>query len=174
MTTAIAITFALFCVLCAGAVILGLPGIWAMAVAALIVEFTAPEVLTWWTVGGLFVVAVLGELVETLAGSLGAKSRGASKRAMVAAAIGGLVGALLGTVLIPIPVVGTVLGSAIGAGLFAVGFEITLIDRRRLRHLTNVGVATAIGRLFAVVIKGAMAVMAALVAVAAVLYWAIF
>jgi uncharacterized protein YqgC (DUF456 family) len=170
MTLAIAIGFGLFCVLCAFAVLVGLPGIFAMGLVALIVEWVAPELMSWWAIGGILGIAVLGEVIETLAGSLGAKAKGASNRAMFAAAVGGIAGAILGTFLIPIPVVGTVLGSALGAGLAAVGMELTLVDRRSVKHLGGVGAATAIGRLFAVVIKGVLAALACLVAIAAMIF----
>ena len=186
MTLTIAIGFGLFCVLCAFAVLVGLPGIFAMGLVALIVEWVTPELMSWWAIGGILGIAVLGEVIETLAGSLGAKAKGASNRAMFAAAVGsfasvndqavfaaavgGIAGAILGTFLIPIPVVGTVLGSALGAGLAAVGMELTLVDRRSVKHLGGVGAATAIGRLFAVVIKGVLAALACLVAIAAMIF----
>lgn len=160
MTLTIAIVFGVFSAVAALSVLIGLPGIWAMALASLIVEWTAPELMSWWAIGGLLAIAVIGEVIETVAGSVGAKARGASNRAMIAAAFGGIVGGIAGTLLIPVPVVGTIVGSALGAGIAAVALELTLIDRRDLKHLSGVGIATAIGRLLAVVIKSVLAVVA--------------
>lgn len=75
--------------------------------------------LGWWTLGIVLALAVLGELIETLAASVGAKAVGGSKRGAMLALIGGIVGAIAGTVLLTIPVAGTLIGAAIGAGGFA-------------------------------------------------------
>lgn len=170
MTLTIAILFGVFSAVSAVSVLIGLPGIWAMALVSLIVELIEPELLSWWAIGGLIFIAVFGEIVETLAGSVGAKAKGASNRAMIAAAVGGIVGGIVGTFAIPVPVVGTIIGSALGAGAFAVALEVTLADRRRWRHLGAVGVATAIGRLIAVVIKSVLAVVALFVVLGSLIF----
>ena len=65
----------------------------------------------------LLVLALVGELLEFLAGALGTKAAGGSKRAAALSIVGAVAGALLGTFVIPIPIVGTLIGAAVGAGL---------------------------------------------------------
>ena len=63
------------------------------------------------------VLALIGEIVEFLAGAGGAKKAGASWRAAAAAIAGAMFGAVFGTVMLPFPVLGTILGGCFGAGL---------------------------------------------------------
>ena len=67
----------------------------------------------------LLALALLGELVEFLAGALGSKAVGGSKRGAAISIVTALAGAIGGTFLIPVPIVGTLLGAALGAGLGA-------------------------------------------------------
>ena len=102
---------------------LQMPGNW------LIVAATAA--FAWWRWGAeswsygsttlltLLGLALLGELVEFLAGALGSKAVGGSKRGAAISIVTALAGAIGGTFLIPVPIVGTLLGAALGAGLGA-------------------------------------------------------
>jgi len=105
---------------------LQLPGTWlivgATAVAAWITWDSG--VLTWWVLATLLLMALLGELVEFLAGAVGAKNAGATKTAVGLSIIGGVAGAVLGTFLLPIPIVGTLIGAAVGAGLGSMGGDL--------------------------------------------------
>jgi uncharacterized protein YqgC (DUF456 family) len=74
----------------------------------------------WKTVVALLVLALLGELVELLAGALGVARAGGSKRgaamALVGSILGGLVGAVVG---LPVPLVGSLVAALLFAGLGA-------------------------------------------------------
>ncbi len=70
-----------------------------------------------WTLIAIAVLAALGELIEFLGGTVGARKAGASWRASFAGILGAIAGALFGTVLFPVPIVGTVVGACLGVGL---------------------------------------------------------
>lgn len=170
MELTIAILFTLSNILAVFAVLLALPGTWVMVLTAIGINLVFPEMsmFSWWTIGVAAALALLGEVLELLAGAAGAKAMGASKRSVFASIVGGITGAILGTFLLPIPVLGTILGSALGAGAGAVVFEFTIADRRNLRHLRGIGTGAFTGRLLATVLKGGVAVlMAILLSVAA-------
>ena len=63
------------------------------------------------------VLALIGEIIEFVAGAGGAKKAGAGWLAAGAAIFGAMFGAVFGTVFIPFPIFGTVLGGCFGAGL---------------------------------------------------------
>jgi uncharacterized protein YqgC (DUF456 family) len=100
-----------------------LPGNWLMVITTVF--------FAWWQAERdmfgaavlvvIFLLAILGELVELAAGYLGVKTTGGSRRASIAAVGGAITGAILATFLIPIPIIGTLLGACggacIGAGL---------------------------------------------------------
>jgi uncharacterized protein len=109
----------LFTLLGLGAVattLIGLPGAWLLLALAVLVEIFVP-MFGWGAIGIAALLAVIGEVVETLAGAAGTRAGGGSSRGMIGAIIGGLVGGIAFTGLIPIPVVGTLVGAA--AGTFA-------------------------------------------------------
>ena len=109
--------------------LLGLPGSWVIAVTAAAHAWFAPQAsapqIAWLTVGILFALAVLGELLEAGASAAGVSRVGASRRAKVYAVLGSLIGGVVGAIIgLPIPVVGPLLaavlfgaiGAAVGAG----------------------------------------------------------
>jgi hypothetical protein len=157
-------------------VVLGLPGTWLMVASTLLVA--------WWRHGegtagsgsmfgtpllvAIGVLALLGEVLEFLAGVIGSKSTGGSQRGALGALAGALVGGIAGTVLIPLPVVGSLLGACAGAALGALGLE--LHSGRALRASLWSGVGAGAGRFAGTVIKTAVgALIWVLVAVAA--FW---
>ncbi|MDX2116533.1 MAG: DUF456 domain-containing protein [Planctomycetota bacterium] len=164
MSTLAAVMLGCFSALGVALTLLGLPGIWLMVLAALGVEAWRPELLSWTAIGTAAGLALAAEVAEFLAGAVGARKAGGSRRAALAAVAGGIVGGLVGTVAIPIPVVGTVLGAALGSGLAAAVGELTL-EGKTLRDVRAVGVGAFIGRLLATVIKTMFAVATAAVLV---------
>ncbi|MEP3831234.1 DUF456 domain-containing protein, partial [Rhodopirellula bahusiensis] len=67
-----------------------------------------------------FLLGLVGELVEFLAGAMGASRAGASRRATLMAIVGSIIGAIVGGIVgLPIPVVGPVLAAILFGGLGA-------------------------------------------------------
>lgn len=123
-----AIVFALLLILvlllCWATNLLGLPGNWLMVVAtAVYVVLTPaqlPTALGWGTVVILLVLALLGEIVEFVAGALGVTRAGGSRRGALMALVGSFLGGLVGMVIgIPIPLIGPILAALLFAGLGA-------------------------------------------------------
>lgn len=95
---------------------LGVPGLFLIALATLIVRLAAgPDVMPWWVVILLLVLAMLGELLEAMAGFAGARQAKGSIRSALGAMAGGFAGAILGAPF------GLLIGSLAGAllGTFA-------------------------------------------------------
>ncbi len=149
---------------------LQLPGTW------LILAATAG--VAWWrweeqVIGpgvliALGVLAVLGEVLEFVAGGVGARQAGGSRRGAIAALVGGMVGAVAGSLLLPIPVLGTVLG----AGLGAAGATV-LVERRIGREWSQartIAKGAFLGKLWGTAAKLGVAVVMWLVAAVAVVW----
>jgi uncharacterized protein len=104
--------------------ILGLPGNWLIVVLAWGSWWLAPEEsrihVSLLPAVAIVVAAILGELLEFIAGALGASRMGGSKRGTLLAIGGSIAGAIVGLFfgsIIPIPIVGPVLVSLLlGAG----------------------------------------------------------
>lgn len=132
----------------------GLPGNWLIVGAAAIYAWCAPAAepgALWWSVViALLVLAACGEVIEFLAGSLGAAQSGGSKRGAVLALAGSLVGAIAGAVIgFPVPVVGPVIGILLFAsgGALAGAMLGEQWKGRDLQHSWQVGKAAFWGRL---------------------------
>lgn len=170
-----AILLCLACLIGAIMAVVGLPGIWFMALCALLMRLWRPDIMDWSVIWIALGLALAAEAAEFFAGAVGARQGGGSARAAAGALIGGILGALFGTVLIPIPLVGTVLGSAIGSGIGAVALELTLkpppeAAPRGPGHIQRVGAAAFVGRLVATVIKAVFGMATgALISLAAVI-----
>jgi len=134
--------------------VFALPGNWLIvglaAVFAAIFPASTGRGLHWTTIGVAAALALVGEIVELVAGAAGAKRSGASRRAMLLALVGTMVGSLLGAfATIPIPIVGPILGAVGGGALGAfVGAYVgeTAIGRSTEQSLAA-GQGALIGRL---------------------------
>ena len=145
-----------------------LPGIWFAVMVALVVELWRPEVLGWWSLGGAIATAVLAEVAEFIASAAGAGKAGGSRAGMVGSIVGSVCGLIIGQVLIPVPIVGAIIGAVIGAGAG------TLIAERRVAKRSwdesiQSSKGAAAGRALSIVVKGAFAVVAALILITGVL-----
>ena len=140
--------------------LLGLPGNWLILAAAIGLDFllktpsrlemTIPLIIA------LGVLAVIGELFEFLAGSLGVAKKGGSRLSAILALIGSGIGGIAGAVVgIPIPIIGSVIGvmffASAGALVGAVIGED--IQGRDFRQSFGVGMAAFWGRLFGSIAK---------------------
>lgn len=105
--------------------LVALPGNWLIvgcsALFAWLVPHDSGRGVSWKTVAVLAGLAVLGEIVEFVAGAAGAAKQGASKRGVALAMIGALVGSVVGIGIgLPIPVLGSFVMALVGgaAGAF--------------------------------------------------------
>ena len=119
---ALLLVFAL--VLCWLLTLLGLPGNWFMAGLAAVYAWLGPAqghlALGWRTIVALLVLALLGEIVELLAGAVGVAKAGGSKRGAAMALVGSILGGMIGVVVgVPIPLIGSLVAAVLFAGLGA-------------------------------------------------------
>lgn len=130
-------------------VLFGLPGNWLMVLSTCLVAWWKwdQQVFSGWTLIAITALALFGELVEFLAGMLGARGSGASWRASVAAIFGAILGAMFGTFMIPVLFLGTVLGASIGAGLAVWAIEIARgeLAEHSLRRGVGAGIGQFVG-----------------------------
>src|SRR4051812_19058585 len=161
-----------FCV----ANLFSLPGNWLIVLAAAAYAGLMPAEsrgsLGWPVVGGLAVLALLGEVVEIAAGAAGVKKAGGSRRGSVLALVGSFAGAIAGMVVgLPIPVVGSVIAAllfaAVGALLGAMLGE--SLAGRSWGKSWQVGRAAFWGRLLGTLAKALIGALMAGVAIAAAL-----
>ena len=144
--------------------LVGLFGNWVIlgALVALWVV-TGSEHFGPWVLAILAGLALLGEVIEALAASYGAKKFGAQKGAMVAAVVGCLAGSIIGTPVLPI--IGTLAGACLGAFIGAAAYQYIIMEKQPNDALWT-GVGAALGKvagLFAKLLIGlAMLLIAAL------------
>src|SRR3712207_6052172 len=81
---------------------LGLPGTWLMVAAAVAYGYLVPgDPIGWFTIVGVAVLALIGEVLEFTISGRYARKYGGSRRAEWGAILGGIVGAFMG---VPVPV----------------------------------------------------------------------
>lgn len=124
---------------------------------------------SWYVVGLLMLLAVIGELLEFVAGTAGAAKVGASRRAMALSVVGSIVGSVVGAmagVVIPIPVLGSAIGALLGGACgAALGAVLGEHWKGRERSVTlDVGAGAFVGRILGtvgkIVVGGMMFVIA--------------
>jgi len=105
--------------------LLGLPGNWGLvAVAAALAYFVNDAVhidIHSPTVAAILALAVLGEVVEFVAGAAGVKQLGGSRRGGALAILGSVIGTIAGLFIgVPVPVIGSLIAALLfgGAGAF--------------------------------------------------------
>lgn len=102
-------------------VALQMPGTWLMLLATSLLALWRWDTggigaVSGWVLLGLLGLAILGEILEFIAGAVGARNAGASKRGTVGAIIGSIAGAIAGLIFLAfIPIIGVLIGAAIGA-----------------------------------------------------------
>lgn len=104
--------------------LLSLPGTWLILVGAAAYAYFVPGdwriAISWMLVAILLGLAIIGELLESLAVAVGAGKAGGSKRAAVLALVGSIAGGVLGGILgVPVPVFGPLIALLIGASFGA-------------------------------------------------------
>ena len=124
--------------------VFSLPGNWLMIITTILFALWQKNIFSVYTIIAAIVLAVIGEILEFIAGAAGTKAAGGGKKAMAAAIIGAIVGAIVGTVIIPIPIFGTLLGSAIGAAL-----AVLFVERKggkELKQSLKIATGAGLGR----------------------------
>lgn len=105
---------------------------------------------------GIFIIA---EIIEFVAGVVGAKKEKASKRAMFATFIGTIVGGIWGTAILP--VLGSLLGALCGAFIATAVAEYS--KTKDLDQAKRVGKSVLKGQIIAIIIKSTAAVSMAII-----------
>ncbi len=145
-----------------------LPGNWMIVVSTAALAWWQRDIqmISFWTVGVMAFLALIGEIIEFLAGLGGAKKAGAGGRASAAAIVGAILGAILGTFMLPIPFLGTLLGACIGAGLATWSFERASGKKRdaSVRSGVGAGVGVFLGTSAKIAIGVIISVIAAVAA----------
>lgn len=101
--------------------LLGLPGNWLIVAAAGLYAWLLPgdsrAALGWPVVGAVAALALVGELIEFIAGAAGVRKAGGSRLSAFLALFGSLVGAIIGVFVgLPIPFVGSLVAAVLFAG----------------------------------------------------------
>jgi len=161
----VAFLFALIGLVCLVLVVVGLPGVWILIALAVAVELldgaylegAAPETYGWWAIGSCVALALVGEILEAVAGAAGTRAGGGSRRGMVGAMIGGIAGAIFFTPVIPIPLVGTLVGALLGTFAGAVIAERTHREPPDAQATLKAASGATLGRLLGTMGKALIA-----------------
>ena len=105
--------------------LLGMFGNWIMVAAVAVYHFAGIGEGTRFAIDrpvvvAIIVLALLGELVEFVAGAWGVKKAGGSRRGAILALVGSVIGGMVGVVIgVPVPVVGSLIAAVLFASLGA-------------------------------------------------------
>ena len=131
-------------------IFLGIPGGWialgAIAVYDIATKFNA---VGWRWLLIMLVVLLIGELIESLLGTIYVARKGASRWGVLGTFVGGIAGAVVGSFVLPF--IGTIIFGLVGAFVLAVLFEY-LRYRSRERALRT-GFFAFVGKLTAMFVK---------------------
>lgn len=151
--------------------LLGLPGNWMIVIVAAGYAWWGPTEsaadLGWYVVAVLVALAVLGEIVELVAGAAGVSKRGGSRRGALLAIVGSLIGSIVGMFVgLPIPIVGSLVAAVVFAALGALAGAMLgeSWKGRSFDASLEIGKAAFVGRLLGTVAK--MIICSSMVAVA--------
>jgi len=118
------ILLTLVLVLSLALIALGLPGLWIMIASAVVYNIlVGTEPISWVTLVGIAILAVIAEWIEFTMSGKYARKYGGSRRAGWGAMIGGVIGAIIG---VPIPIVGPIVGGFVGSFIGALAGELSM------------------------------------------------
>ena len=147
-------------------ILITLPGGWIALGLAVLYDLLHGFDRIGWTVLGIFAgLLVLGEIVESLLGTLYVARKGATRYGVIGGFVGGIVGAIVGSSAMPL--VGTLVGGALGAFGGAVLGE--YLRDQRLEPSLRIGWHATVGRLLATSVKFALALSGSILAARAAL-----
>ncbi len=147
--------------MCVVLVVIQLPGTWILLGLAGLLEwldhFYLPDgddqTFGWWVLGGCLAIAVVGEIIEFIAGVAGAKKGGSSSRGMWGALIGGIAGIFIFTPLFFfIPFFGTFFGAVLGTFVGAIVGELT-VEQATIKGSMKPAIGATIGRVLGTMSK---------------------
>ncbi|MEM9644532.1 MAG: DUF456 domain-containing protein [Planctomycetota bacterium] len=172
----IAVLLVSACVVVWAANLLALPGNWGIVALASCYAWLGPEEgrfgMGAGAVGALFLLGLLGEGLEFVAGALGASRAGASRRATIYSIGGSMIGALGGAFVgIPIPLIGPILAALLFGGLGATAGAIyaEATDGKPWRESWVIGRSAFVGRTLGTAAKSLVGLVMVLGVVIAVL-----
>jgi len=134
---------------------LGLPGEFLVVLATgVFILVAGGEVMGWWVLVVLVLLGILAEVIEFLAGMVGAKAKG-SLWSGVGAVAGGLAGSIIGAPF------GLIIGSLAGAfiGTFAGAYLVELYISRHSIQAANVAGTALFARLVGTAVKVAISII---------------
>jgi len=151
-------------------VLFGLPGNWLMVfMTSLFAWWQWQEgVFSAWTLVAAAVLALVGEVIEFVAGVVGAKRAGAGWAASLAGLFGAFIGAVGGTTIFPVPILGTILGACLGAGIAVWAVEVSRGEHPDLSVQRAVG--AGVGKFFGILGKFAVGIVIWLI-IAIAAFW---
>lgn len=161
-TTTVVLVLALIvcCVIAWSTNLIALPGNWIAVGILAMYAWLGPQesrvAIGYVVVSLTFALALAGEIIEFLAGAMGAKKAGASRKSTAYAMIGSIGGAILGALIgLPVPLIGPVLAAVLFGGAGAAGGAIygEWTDGRPWKESWNIGHAAFWGRTFGVLGK---------------------
>lgn len=152
-----------------------LPGNWLIVGLAALFAWLLPPAeygrgFSWITVAVLALIAVMGELIEFVAGAAGAAKQGASRRAILFSMMGAMIGSVAGAAIgLPVPIIGPLIAAVGGsaAGAFGGAYLGETWKGKQHPERSAVGTGALMGRLFGTV--GKLAAGAVMVAVLTVM-----
>ena len=151
-------------------VIFALPGNWLIVISTCLFAWWRAEdgVFSIYTLAVITILAVLGEIIEFLAGAGGAKKAGASWLGSIGALAGAITGAVVGTFAIPVPFIGTLIGACAGAGFGAIALE--MLSGQKFKESFHFGVGASLGEFIGITGKMALGCLIWLI-VAVAAFW---
>jgi uncharacterized protein YqgC (DUF456 family) len=131
-------------------VIVSLPGLWVMALAAAVYAvLTKLALITPKVLLVLLSLALVAEIIDFVAAGAGAKRAGASRRGLIGAIIGGMLGAFVFS--LPLPIIGTLAGVCIGTFVGALIGELSI--GKEIGQSVRIGANATAGKLVGVLFK---------------------
>lgn len=131
-------------------VIVNLPGLWVMALAAAVYAvLTSLSLITPKVLLLLLGLALVAEIIDVFAAGAGAKRAGASRRGLIGAIVGGMLGGFIFSFILPL--IATLAGVCLGTFLGALIAELSA--GKEVGQSVRIGVNATAGRLIGTLCK---------------------
>jgi uncharacterized protein len=177
MTIVFALLLIVVLLACLALTLFGLPGnlliVAVTAIYACLIPAKSPVAIGWKPIAILIVIAVVGEIVEVLAATMGTTKAGGSRRGAALALLGSIVGAVVGIFVgLPVPLAGPILAALLFAGLGALAGAMVgeLWAGKDWAGSWRIGKAAFRGRLAGTLAKMSLGVMMVVVVIVALVW----